>query len=198
MPADLDYPTGVEVWRTTSSVPTNGPFGDAARREVNLIARLRSGVTIEQATSEIVALSERLEADAPSERDARSCSRRSSFRGRGRRRRPNADARPVRCRGAGAADRQRERGEPPVDAWRSTARRACAASRPRRWSQQNPQSGADREPGRRRAGRCCWSCDHLVEPAGARHVWCRTGCRASNRSVSTRRSSRSRCGVVFW
>ena len=46
-------------------MPTNGPFGDAARREVNLIARLRPGVTIEQATSEIVALSERLEADAP-------------------------------------------------------------------------------------------------------------------------------------
>jgi putative ABC transport system permease protein len=65
IPADLDYPTGVEVWRPTNSVPTNGPFGDAARREVNLIARLRSGVTIEQATSEIVALSERLEAEAP-------------------------------------------------------------------------------------------------------------------------------------
>jgi putative ABC transport system permease protein len=65
MPADLDYPTSVEVWRPTSSVPTNGPFGDAVRREVNLIARLRPGVTIEQATSEIVAFSERLEADAP-------------------------------------------------------------------------------------------------------------------------------------
>jgi predicted permease len=65
MPADLDYPTGVEVWRTTMSVPTDGPFGDAARRELNLVARLRSGVTVEQATSEIVALSERLDADAP-------------------------------------------------------------------------------------------------------------------------------------
>ncbi len=65
MPGDLDYPTGVEVWRTTSSVPASGPFGDAARREVNLIGRLRSGVTIEQARSDIVALSERLEAEAP-------------------------------------------------------------------------------------------------------------------------------------
>jgi putative ABC transport system permease protein len=65
MPPDLDYPTGVEVWMTTSSVPTSGPFGDAARREVNLIARLRPGVTIEQATSEIAALTQRLEADAP-------------------------------------------------------------------------------------------------------------------------------------
>lgn len=64
MPTDLDYPTGVEVWRTTTSLPTSGPFGEAARREVNLIARVRSGVTIDQATSEIVALSERLEAEA--------------------------------------------------------------------------------------------------------------------------------------
>ena len=43
MPGDLDYPTGVEVWRTTTSVPANGPFGEAVRREVNLIARLRPG-----------------------------------------------------------------------------------------------------------------------------------------------------------
>ncbi len=65
MPPDLDYPAGVEIWRTTSSVPTNGPFADAARREVNLVARLRPGVTIEQATSEIRTLSQRLEGDAP-------------------------------------------------------------------------------------------------------------------------------------
>jgi predicted permease len=66
MPPDLDYPSSVEIWMTTSSVSTSGPFGDAARREVNLIGRLRSGVTFEQATSEITALTRRLEADAPS------------------------------------------------------------------------------------------------------------------------------------
>lgn len=44
MPRDLDYPTGVDIWRTTSSVPTSGPFGDAARREVNLVASRRRGV----------------------------------------------------------------------------------------------------------------------------------------------------------
>jgi predicted permease len=65
MPRDLDYPTGVEIWMTANSVPTNGPFGDAVRREVNLIARLRHGVTIDQATSEIVSLSQRLESEAP-------------------------------------------------------------------------------------------------------------------------------------
>ena len=62
MPADLDYPTGVEIWRSTNTVATTGPFGDAARREVNLIARLRPGVTLAQATSEIVSLTERVDA----------------------------------------------------------------------------------------------------------------------------------------
>jgi putative ABC transport system permease protein len=65
MPPDLDYPAGAEVWRTTSSVPADGPFGDAVRREVNLLGRLRPGVTVAQATSEIAALNLRLEADAP-------------------------------------------------------------------------------------------------------------------------------------
>ena len=64
MPPDLDYPTGAEIWRPTSSVPTTGPFGNAARREVNLIARLRSGVSVEQATSEISSLSQRLDEGA--------------------------------------------------------------------------------------------------------------------------------------
>jgi predicted permease len=64
MPPDLDYPTGVEVWRTTRSVPTAGPFGDAARQEVDLIGRLHPGVTIEQATSELTGLTEQLEANA--------------------------------------------------------------------------------------------------------------------------------------
>ena len=65
MPPDIDYPAGVEVWRTTRSVPTTGPFGDAARSEVNLVGRLRPGVTIEQVRSELTALTERLDAIAP-------------------------------------------------------------------------------------------------------------------------------------
>ncbi len=65
MPPDLDYPHGVEVWRLTRSMGTTGPFGDAARREVNLIGRLRPGVTVEQARSELTALTEQLDAKAP-------------------------------------------------------------------------------------------------------------------------------------
>lgn len=67
MPPDLDYPTGVEVWQTTHSVPTTGPFADAAQREVNLIARLRPSVTLEQATSEIVAINQQLPAETPTD-----------------------------------------------------------------------------------------------------------------------------------
>ncbi len=63
MPPDLDYPTGVEIWQPTTTVPTGSPFGMGARREVNLIGRMRAGVTIEQAASEITSLNERLDAE---------------------------------------------------------------------------------------------------------------------------------------
>jgi putative ABC transport system permease protein len=64
MPPDLDYPRGVDIWRTTRSIPANGAFGIAAQREVNLIGRLRPGVTIEQASSELAALDQQLVTDA--------------------------------------------------------------------------------------------------------------------------------------
>lgn len=64
-PPDLDYPRGVEVWRTVRSVPIDETFGEAARYEVDLVARLRPGVTLEQAAGELTALNARLEAVAP-------------------------------------------------------------------------------------------------------------------------------------
>jgi putative ABC transport system permease protein len=65
MPSDLDYPRGVEIWRTMRAEPTTGPFGDAARREVNLIARLRPGITVSQAASELATLTQQWEATLP-------------------------------------------------------------------------------------------------------------------------------------
>jgi predicted permease len=56
MPADLDYPVGVDVWVPTHTVPTDGPFGDAARREIDLVARLRPGTTMAAATAALQAL----------------------------------------------------------------------------------------------------------------------------------------------
>jgi predicted permease len=64
MPPDLDYPRGVEIWLTTRSIPIDGAFGIAAQREVNLLGRLRPGATIEQASSELAALDQRLATDA--------------------------------------------------------------------------------------------------------------------------------------
>jgi predicted permease len=61
MPSDVDHSGGAEVWRTTRSFSTTGPFGDAARREIDLIARLRPGVTLEQVTSELAALTRRFD-----------------------------------------------------------------------------------------------------------------------------------------
>jgi putative ABC transport system permease protein len=60
MPPDLVYPDRVEVWRTTRSVPTTVPFGEAARQEIDLVARVRPGVTTEQVRSELNTLLERM------------------------------------------------------------------------------------------------------------------------------------------
>jgi len=67
MPPDLDYPRGVEIWRTTRSIPTDGALGTAAQREVNLIGRLHPGVTVEQASSELAALNQQLARHAPTD-----------------------------------------------------------------------------------------------------------------------------------
>ena len=64
MPPGLDYPSGVEVWRTVGSVPAGGVFGDAAHYEIDLIARLRPGVSIDQAASELATIAKRLESNA--------------------------------------------------------------------------------------------------------------------------------------
>ncbi|HXW08753.1 MAG TPA: ADOP family duplicated permease [Vicinamibacterales bacterium] len=60
-PPGLDYPVGVEGWRTTHSFETTGPFGDAARQEIDLVARLRRGVTVEQAADELARLTRQFE-----------------------------------------------------------------------------------------------------------------------------------------
>lgn len=61
----FDYPQGAELWRTVRSVKVEGPFGEAARYEVDLIARMGPGVTIEQASEELGAVTARLASTAP-------------------------------------------------------------------------------------------------------------------------------------
>jgi predicted permease len=68
MPPNVECPHGVEAWMTvaaSASTQTTPEFRDGVLRDVDLIARLRPGATIEQARSELAALAPRLEADAP-------------------------------------------------------------------------------------------------------------------------------------
>jgi len=68
MPPDVECPHGVEAWMTlatSASTLTNPGFREGVQRDVDLIARLRPGATIEQARSELLGLMPRLEADAP-------------------------------------------------------------------------------------------------------------------------------------
>jgi predicted permease len=64
MPREFEYPRGADAWLTSSaltSMLTNAAF----RVDLDLIARLRPGVTIAQATSELTGSIARLEASAP-------------------------------------------------------------------------------------------------------------------------------------
>ena len=68
MPADFEYPRGVEIWTTRSALAdadTNRAYQLGLMRDVELLARLRPGVTLEQASSELVSVMTRLDAEAP-------------------------------------------------------------------------------------------------------------------------------------
>ena len=63
-PPDFALPRGVEAWMTTAasaSTLTNPAFREGARNDVDLIARLRPGATLEQARSELHALMPQLD-----------------------------------------------------------------------------------------------------------------------------------------
>jgi putative ABC transport system permease protein len=67
MPPDFAYPRGVEAWTTvTASAATlsNPTFREAVERELDLVARLRPGATLEQARQEMQGRIAALEAEA--------------------------------------------------------------------------------------------------------------------------------------
>lgn len=69
MPRDVEYPRGVEAWSTVAgatSVGANPAFNIA----VDVVARMRSGVTIAQATDELNTLTALIDADPKSGRPA--------------------------------------------------------------------------------------------------------------------------------
>ena len=68
MPPDVEYPRGVEAWMTVearATMTSNATFQEAARNELDVIARLQDGITIEQAASALGGLAPQLAATAP-------------------------------------------------------------------------------------------------------------------------------------
>ncbi len=67
MPPDVEYPRGVEAWMTlagNASIEMNPAFREGILRDVDLVARLRPGATLEEARSELAGWVTRLEAQA--------------------------------------------------------------------------------------------------------------------------------------
>jgi predicted permease len=65
LPPDIGYPRGAEAWMTlaaSASIEMNPAFREGVLRDVDLVARLRPGATLEQARSELAGWVTRLEA----------------------------------------------------------------------------------------------------------------------------------------
>lgn len=70
MPQGLDYPRGTEVWAPLVAYGSAGGFLDALTGELDVLARLRPGATVEQARDELTGYFARVEAP-PRQRDLR-------------------------------------------------------------------------------------------------------------------------------
>ena len=67
MPADVEYPRGVEVWTTVAAMQTttsNPIIRDALQNELQMVARLRPDTTVAQAAEELRAIAPALEAQS--------------------------------------------------------------------------------------------------------------------------------------
>jgi len=65
MPREVEHPRGVEAWMTVAAMlttTTNPTFREAAASELDLLARVREGVTVAQARAELRALAPALDA----------------------------------------------------------------------------------------------------------------------------------------
>ncbi len=65
MPADVEYPRGVEAWATVAAMQTttsNPTFRNAMRDELDLVARMRPGATLAQSAAELRSMAPILEA----------------------------------------------------------------------------------------------------------------------------------------
>ena len=68
MPADFEYPGGAEIWTTLNALAEIDPteaFRTSILRDVEILGRLRHGVTVAQATDELTAMMTGLDARVP-------------------------------------------------------------------------------------------------------------------------------------
>jgi len=65
MPADFEYPRGSEIWTTLNAladIEPNEAFRTGLLRDVEILGRLRPGITVEQATDELATITAALDA----------------------------------------------------------------------------------------------------------------------------------------
>ena len=68
MPADFAYPSGSEIWTTLNAlaeIESNEAFRTSILRDVEILGRLRHGITVAQATDELAAMMTDLDARMP-------------------------------------------------------------------------------------------------------------------------------------
>jgi putative ABC transport system permease protein len=67
MPPDVEFPRGVEAWVAAAplAATVQNPFREAVVNELRVVARMRPGVAIEEAASELRTLAPQIEASAP-------------------------------------------------------------------------------------------------------------------------------------
>ena len=200
MPADFEYPRGVEIWTTLTALAdaeTNRAFRAGLLRDVELLARLRPGVTLEQASSELASVMTRLDAGRRTATGGSPTSGRSSARykdvvvgdidrGAGRAlRRGRPD--PGDCR--------RQRRQPAADARRDATQRAGGAGGARRQPRPAGRRADRREPGGRAAGGGRRPGPVALEPADGDHAGARRA--AAARLDPHRRAPSSRSPPVW-
>ena len=156
MPADFAYPGGSEIWTTLNAladIESNEAFRTGILRDVEILGRLRHGVTVAHATDELAAMMSRSRCSDSRSRLCQLSSSGSALQGRGRRRHRHRSRRALCGRRPHPRDRRCQRREPPPDARRRSADRTRRTGSARCQPQQAGRATPRREP-RGRPCRC--------------------------------------------
>ena len=154
----------VELWAPLVFRPDQMADDQRTHEFLNLVARVRPGVPVEQAAAEMRTLAEQLKRQYPDQLfDGLEPGDDAARPALGRRRAAGA-ARPARRRGLRAAHRLRQRGQPAARARRRPLEGDRRAHRARREPRPAGAPAAHREPAARARRRACSACS---SPSGA-------------------------------